>query len=229
MTGGGSGGHITPILAVAHELKILQPDVRIIYVGQRGDALADVPARHPSIDEVHSVSAGKLRRYHSEGLKQLLDVRTVLLNARDVFRVLAGIVQSYRLLKRLKPDVIFIKGGFVGVPVGLAAAGLKIPFITHDSDAIPGLANRIIARWARKHAVALPAEVYSYDPSRTVTVGVPVIHEYTRVTPETQRQYKQEIGLSDDAQLLFIIGRPTVAVDVVHETNGLHARLLAGG
>jgi UDP-N-acetylglucosamine--N-acetylmuramyl-(pentapeptide) pyrophosphoryl-undecaprenol N-acetylglucosamine transferase len=165
-----------------------------------------VPARDPNIDEIYSVSAGKFRRYHGEGIKQLLDVKTMFLNLRDAFRVLIGIFQSWRLLRRLKPDVIFIKGGFVGVPVGLAAAWLHIPFVTHDSDAIPGLANRIIARWARKHAVALPADIYAYEASKTVTVGVPVKAEYRLVTAELKQAYRKELGIQDDAKVLFIIG-----------------------
>lgn len=206
VTGGGSGGHITPILAVAHELKQLQPDVTIVYIGQKGDSLSDVPARDPNIDAIKRVSAGKFRRYHGEGLRQLLDFKTMLLNVRDAFRVLAGLFQSWRLLKHERPDIIFIKGGFVGVPVGLTAAWLRIPFVTHDSDAIPGLANRIIGRWARKHAVALPAEVYAYDPAKTVTVGVPVKAEYQLVTPEMKAAYRQEVGIPADAKMLFIIG-----------------------
>lgn len=206
VTGGGSGGHITPILAVARELKRAQSDVQIVYIGQKGDSLADVPARDPNIDEVFAVPAGKFRRYHGEGLRQFLDVKTMALNGRDVFRVIRGLFQSRRLLKRLKPDIIFIKGGFVGVPVGLAAAQLGIPFITHDSDAIPGLANRIIARWAIMHAVALPKDVYSYDQAKTVTVGVPVVGDYAFVTPELKNQYRQELQLPTDGKLLFIIG-----------------------
>lgn len=128
------------------------------------------------------------------------------LNIRDAFRVVAGIFQSWRLLRKLKPDVIFIKGGFVGVPVGLAAAWLHIPFVTHDSDAIPGLANRIIARWARKHAVALPADVYAYDTSKTVTVGVPIKAEYQLVTPELKQAYRKELNIPKEAKVLFIIG-----------------------
>jgi len=110
------------------------------------------------------------------------------------------------LLKKLKPDCIFVKGGFVGVPVGLAAARLHIPFVTHDSDAIPGLANRIIARWAALHAVALPAEIYAYPKDKMLTVGVPV-HANYKPTDVTERDaYRKEIGLGAYSKLLFITG-----------------------
>jgi UDP-N-acetylglucosamine--N-acetylmuramyl-(pentapeptide) pyrophosphoryl-undecaprenol N-acetylglucosamine transferase len=176
VTGAGSGGHITPVLAVAHELKKQQEDIRIVYIGQKGDSLADVPAADQNIDEVFLIQAGKLRRYHGEGWRQLLDLPTMWKNIRDAGRVVVGLFQSFNLLRKIRPEVIFIKGGFVGVPVGLAAAVLRIPYITHDSDALPGLANRIIAPWAKKHAVGLPKEVYSYPPDKTITVGVPLAH-----------------------------------------------------
>src|ERR1035438_5722090 len=137
LTGGGSGGHITPLLAVAHELKQLQPEVHLVYIGQRGDSLSDIPANHSDIDQVFSVRSGKFRRYSGEGLKQVVDIPTILKNFRDVGRVSKGYFESHRLLKKIKPDVIFIKGGSSGVPVGLAAASLHIPFVIHDSDAVP--------------------------------------------------------------------------------------------
>lgn len=206
LTGGGSGGHITPLLAVAAELKHENPKLRLIYIGQRGDSLGDIPADDPNIDEVFTVRAGKFRRYHGEGWKQLLDVKTMALNLRDALYVLIGIVQSYRLLKQLQPAAIFVKGGFVGVPVGLAAAMLDQPFVTHDSDAIPGLANRIIARWARLHAVALPKEVYRYPANKTVTTGIPLQKHFVPVTDELQRRYRKEAGLPAEGRVLFIIG-----------------------
>jgi UDP-N-acetylglucosamine--N-acetylmuramyl-(pentapeptide) pyrophosphoryl-undecaprenol N-acetylglucosamine transferase len=206
VTGGGSGGHITPILAVAHELKRQQPGVRIVYIGQKGDKLIDIPASDPNIDEVHVVSAGKLRRYHGEGWKQLLDLRTQARNVRDGFRVLAGLWQSFWLLRRLKPSIIFTRGGFVSVPVALGGKLNGIPYITHDSDSIPSLANRIIARWASLHAVALPEEVYPYPIDKTRMVGIPLSKSFEYVTPTLKKQYKHQAGVPVDAQVLVITG-----------------------
>jgi UDP-N-acetylglucosamine--N-acetylmuramyl-(pentapeptide) pyrophosphoryl-undecaprenol N-acetylglucosamine transferase len=206
LTGGGSGGHITPLLAVAAELKHHDPDMRLIYIGQTGDSLGDIPAADPNIDKTYTVRAGKFRRYHGEGLRQLLDIPTMLKNLRDAVYVLIGLWQSWRLLRELAPDVIFIKGGFVGVPVGLAAAKLSIPYVTHDSDAIPGLANRIIARWAAVHAVALPKEVYEYPPDKTVTTGIPLPANFELVTPALRKQYRGEIEMPANARLLLISG-----------------------
>ncbi len=193
-------------MAVAHELKRLRPDVTIVYIGQKGDKLGDLPQHNPDIDRAYSVRAGKFRRYHGEGVKQLLDVKTTLKNVRDVGFVFVGFFQSWLLLRKIRPDSLFIKGGFVGVPVGLAAAMRKIPFITHDSDAMPGLANRIIGRWATVHTVALPKEAYQYPPQKTVTVGVPVHTNYKPVTTDIKAEFRKLIGLSEYDQVLLITG-----------------------
>ncbi|HSD56506.1 MAG TPA: UDP-N-acetylglucosamine--N-acetylmuramyl-(pentapeptide) pyrophosphoryl-undecaprenol N-acetylglucosamine transferase [Candidatus Saccharimonadales bacterium] len=206
VTGGGSGGHITPVLAVAHELKKQSKDIKVVYIGQKGDNLSDIPAQSEFIDEIHLIRAGKLRRYHGEGLKQLLDLKTVAKNIRDAVLVAIGIVQTFFLLKKIQPDTIFIKGGFVGVPVGLAAAALHIPYVTHDSDALPGLANRIVAPWARLHAVALPKEVYSYPADKTLDVGVPLAHHYKPFSPAEVKTAREQLGLPKTGKVLFITG-----------------------
>lgn len=206
MTGGGSGGHITPILAVAHDIKQLEPSVEITYIGQKGDAFADIVRENAVIDSNVSVRAGKFRRYHGEGLRQLLDIETMAKNLRDAVFVMIGLWQSYWLLGKIKPDIVFVRGGFVGVPVGLAAALRRIPYITHDSDAIPSLANRIIARWASVHAVALDPKLYPYPASNTVNVGVPVSHNYRPVTDDLQKRYKLELGLEKYKQIILVTG-----------------------
>ncbi len=206
MTGGGSGGHITPALAVVHELKRLRPEVHITYVGQTGDVLGDVAEENKDIDEIVSVRAGKFRRYHGEGWRQLLDVVTLYKNLRDMIWVLVGIWQSFRLLGRVRPDVVFTRGSYVSVPVCLAAVLRSVPYITHDSDAIPGLANRIIARWARVHAVALPKEIYPYPAKKTVTVGVPISDAFRPVAADEMRAERQRLGLEKAKQVIFVTG-----------------------
>jgi len=206
VTGGGSGGHITPILAVAHELKRLRPEVRIIYVSQTGDPLEDIPAADLAIDEVYHVRAGKFRRYHGEGWRQLLDFETWFLNIRDAFWALVGLWQSFWLLGKLKPAVIFTRGSFVSVPVCLAAAFRRVPYITHDSDAIPSLTNRLVAPWAAVHAVALPEEIYPYPIDRTVTVGVPISEDYKPVDDKLRKKYKEELHLEGYEWMLLATG-----------------------
>jgi UDP-N-acetylglucosamine--N-acetylmuramyl-(pentapeptide) pyrophosphoryl-undecaprenol N-acetylglucosamine transferase len=206
LTGGGSGGHITPLMAVAAELKRRQPSIRLVYIGQKGDGLADIPANDPNIDEVFLVRAGKFRRYHGEGLKQLLDVKTLALNIRDVFYFLAGIWQSYRLMAQIRPGIVFSRGGFVSVPVALGASLNRVPYITHDSDSIPSLSNRLIARRARLHAVALPAGLYPYPADKTVTTGIPLNKNFVPLNAKLQADYREGIKVPTDCKLLFVIG-----------------------
>lgn len=206
LVGGGSGGHITPLLAVAEELKRLRPKIKLFYIGQKGDKLLDVPQQHHAVSRTYSIRAGKFRRYHGEGIKQLLDIKTMLKNIRDFFYVLIGMAQAWRLLGKTKPDIIFIRGGFVGVPVGLMAALRRVPYVTHDSDAIPSLANRIISKWATINAVALPKTVYSYPADKTHTVGVPINGSFRRVTMELKSQYRKELNIKKGSQVIFITG-----------------------
>lgn len=168
--------------------------------------MGDIPNLNTDIDYKHFIRAGKFRRYHQESLRQLLDLSTVMLNIRDIFFVLDGIIHSYFLLKKIKPDILFIKGGFVGVPVGLMAATLRIPYITHDSDAVPGLANRLIARWAKLHTVAMPAELYHYPRSKTISVGIPVSAEYKPVSSDLKIAYKEELNINRNNKVIFIVG-----------------------
>lgn len=180
--------------------------MKIVYIGQKGDGLADVPANDENIDEVFFIQAGKFRRYHGEGLKQIFDIPTLYKNIRDAARVVIGLFQSFWLLWRIRPDIIFVKGGFVGVPVGLNAALLHIPYITHDSDALPGLANRIIARWARKHAVGLPKEVYAYPADKTVTVGVPLMHHYRPLSSKELVSVRKQLALPKGGRVVLVTG-----------------------
>ena len=149
----------------------------------------------------------------------------MVLNIRDMFLIAAGCIQSFVLLKKLAADKVFIKGGFVGVPVGLAAAVWRVPYITHDSDALAGLANRIIARWATLHAVALPKEIYTYPAAKTLTVGVPIAAAYKKVTPALQASYKTDIGLPNTAQVVTVtgggLGAHTINMAMVEAASGL--------
>lgn len=158
------------------------------------------------LDQHYTIFAGKLRRYNGESwLKRLFSVGTNLSNLRDIFYVLIGLVQSYFLLRRLRPDVILMKGGYVGVPIGLAA-GKRYPIVTHDSDALPGLANRLVSKRARYHATALPASSYNYPATKTHQVGVIVDDAYQLVTPVIMTDYRQKLDLPVEATVLMITG-----------------------
>jgi UDP-N-acetylglucosamine--N-acetylmuramyl-(pentapeptide) pyrophosphoryl-undecaprenol N-acetylglucosamine transferase len=207
LTGGGTGGHITPLLAVAQALKATDPNIQIIYVGERGSKFADLTKGNPLFDAQYAISAGKFRRYHGESwLRRIFAVKTNLQNIRDAFLTLAGIFQSKRIVHKEKPDVIFLKGGFVGVPVGLAAASKHIPFVTHDSDAVPGLANRLVGRWATKHATGMPISFYNYPEAKATHVGVLVGDMYHFVTPEASNSYRKDLNVPQKNLVLTVTG-----------------------
>lgn len=208
LTGGGSGGHIMPVLAVAAALKKADASVKTVYIGQTGEALSSLITDNPNIDENYSVRAGKFRRYHGLGIRQLFDLKTAALNIRDIMYIVIGLIQSYRILGNIKPDVIFTRGGYVSVPVALAGAIRRTPFITHDSDSTPSLANRLIARWAWLHAVALPpaSSHYPYPKHKTEVVGVPIGQLYQPVTKQLLAVYQKQLGIKPSAKVLLITG-----------------------
>jgi UDP-N-acetylglucosamine--N-acetylmuramyl-(pentapeptide) pyrophosphoryl-undecaprenol N-acetylglucosamine transferase len=124
-----------------------------------------------------AISSGKFRRMHGASRWQkLLDVSTLVPNVIDLFRVAKGILQSLIILRRFHPDAVFAKSGFVGLPVGVAAHLSGIPYIIHESDLEPGLANRVMGRWAEAIAVGFPVDNYKHwqTPGEKVFTGNPV-------------------------------------------------------
>ncbi len=181
----------------------------------------------PTIDEVWQVKAGKYRRYAGlSRLQRLLDVPTFARNIRDVGRVVRGYGQARSMLKTLKPDGILIKGGYVGVPIGLAAAHLGIPFITHDSDSTPGLANRIIAKWAKLHATGMPTEFYNYPKGTMVYTGTPIAAEFETLNTELVASYRTLVGVSDCKKVVTIIGGSQGALQLNEDIVALAGRLM---
>jgi UDP-N-acetylglucosamine--N-acetylmuramyl-(pentapeptide) pyrophosphoryl-undecaprenol N-acetylglucosamine transferase len=216
IVGGGSGGHLTPLVAVAESLKIAEPSVEIVHIGQKKEGLVDV-TDHNAIDVYYSITAGKFRRYHGERfIARILDVQSFLLNARDFFKFIYGTIEAWWLLGKIKPDCIFLKGGFVSVPVGYAARLRHIPYLTHDSDAIPGLANRLTAKHAVFNTTALPVRLYPYDKAKTVQVGIPIRKEFIEVTQKIKNEAKKQLRINRQDQVVFCVGGGLGAQRVNH-------------
>lgn len=157
LTGGGTAGHVMPHVALLpHFMKM---GWSVFYIGSSG-----VEKRLIKNMEIpfFEIAAGKLRRYFSWS------------NFIDIFRVLLGILQSLFILMKAKPDIVFSKGGFVSVPVAVAAWILRIPVVSHESDLTPGLANRIIARFADRLLYSFPETESLLTHNRTTLVGLPV-------------------------------------------------------
>ncbi|MDB5182221.1 MAG: murG [Candidatus Saccharibacteria bacterium] len=225
--GGGSGGHITPLFAVARELKRLDPSIKLIGVCETNAKFLHLFEEEPCIDEVRQVRAGKYRRYAGlSRLEKIMDVPTFARNVRDIGRVVKGYAQARKMLKDLKPDGILIKGGYVGVPIGLAAAHLNIPFITHDSDSIPGLANRLIAKWALLHATGMPTEFYSYPAGSMVYTGTPIVSDYQPVTAASIASYRNDLGLKDCKKVIAVVGGSQGASQLNEDMVAIAGRLM---
>lgn len=161
MTGGGTAGHVTPNIALMPALR--KEGYEISYIGSY-DGIEKRLIEEQNVP-YYGIASGKLRRYFDPK------------NFSDPFKVLKGYGQSIKLLKKIKPDVVFSKGGFVSVPVVLAARHCKIPAIIHESDLTPGLANRIAIPRATKVCCNFP-ETLSYLPTgKAVLTGSPIRKE----------------------------------------------------
>jgi UDP-N-acetylglucosamine--N-acetylmuramyl-(pentapeptide) pyrophosphoryl-undecaprenol N-acetylglucosamine transferase len=207
LTGGGSGGHITPLLSLARELKRQDADCQILYIGYKGDQFDTFRESAHDFDFTAFIKAGKFRRYH--GVKfaaGIFEPRTFLLNLRDFFRLPGSVYRCLKLLRKFDAGVVFSKGGFVAVPVAIAARLLKIPVVTHDSDTIPGLANRIAGRWAAAHATGMPAEYFPYPKSKTYYTGIPIDERIKKITPRIQNEIKAKLKLPLESNVLLVSG-----------------------
>lgn len=167
MTGGGTAGHVTPNIALMPALR--SEGYEISYIGSyEGIEKGLIEAQKVPY---YGISSGKLRRY--------FDVK----NFSDPFKVIKGYYQSICLLKKIKPDVVFSKGGFVSVPVVLAAKHCKIPAIIHESDITPGLANKLAIPSATKVCCNFPETMKYLPEGKAVLTGSPIRQELLNGNP----------------------------------------------
>jgi UDP-N-acetylglucosamine--N-acetylmuramyl-(pentapeptide) pyrophosphoryl-undecaprenol N-acetylglucosamine transferase len=237
--GGGSGGHVTPVVAVLRELREQRPRVELRFWVDRNfapQARSIVEAFDPLIP-VHTIMAGKLRRYHHLSVWQHITWPTLMLrNLGDSFLIGIGFIQSLIKLIIWRPDIVFTKGGYVCLPVGLAARVLRIPLVIHDSDAHPGLTNRVLSKWARFIGTGAPLEYYSYPADRTSYVGIPISNYFRPYTVQEQRAAKVEWGIDPLRPLIVVTGGGLGAkrlndsvAEVLHQLQQLGSVVLVTG
>ena len=187
LTGGGTAGHVTPNIALLPSLK--EEGFQVSYIGsyegieKRLIEDFDIP--------YYGISTGKFRRYFD------------LKNFSDPFRVIKGYRQALQLLKEIKPDIVFSKGGFVSVPVVRAAAALKIPCIIHESDMTPGLANKLCIPVATKVCCNFPETLNTLPSAKAVLTGSPIRQELTRGNKLAALEL---CGFSANKPVVMIIG-----------------------
>ena len=207
LTGGGTTGHVTPNIAMIPRLKEL--GYKISYIGSYEGIEKKL------IEELgipyYGISSGKLRRY--------FDVK----NFTDPFRVLKGFMEAKKLMKELKPDVVFSKGGFVTVPVVIAASRRKIPTFIHESDMTPGLANKICIPFATKVCCNFPETISNLPKDKAVLTGTPIRQELLTGSKEKGLAFT---GLSPDKPVILIIGGSLGATAVNEAVRSILPELL---
>ena len=192
-TGGGTGGHFFPILAVARELKRIAEeerilDVELFYFGP--EKYAPELMREDEIVFSH-VSAGKIRTYFS------------FLNFVDAVKVVIGMFEALLKLFLVMPDVVFAKGGYGSFPTLLVARLYRIPVIIHESDAVPGRVNAWAGKWARRIAISFPASAHSFPPGKTALTGSPV---RKRILAGNMEQARESLGVFSTRPVIFVTG-----------------------
>lgn len=207
LTGGGTAGHVTPNLALIPSLKDLGYEIHYIgsYQGIERKLIEGAGIAYDGI------SSGKLRRY--------FDIK----NFSDPFRVIKGYGEALKLVKRYKPDVVFSKGGFVAVPVVLAAKHYKIPVIIHESDMTPGLANKICIPAASKVCCNFPETLNYLPKEKAVLTGSPIRKELLQGDRLTGIEYT---GLSANRPVILIIGGSLGSVTVNNAVRHILPKLL---
>lgn len=187
LTGGGTAGHVTPNLALIPRL--LDDGWTIHYIGAANSAEQDLIEKVPEAT-FHTISVGKLRRY--------FDVK----NFSDPFRVMRGIRQSTSIIRKLQPDVVFSKGGFVSVPVVFGAKLNGVPIVTHESDMTPGLANKLCLPFTNVQCCTFP-EAVKYSRGKGVHTGTPIRPEILMGDRERGRS---RFGFNGHRPVLMIMG-----------------------
>jgi UDP-N-acetylglucosamine--N-acetylmuramyl-(pentapeptide) pyrophosphoryl-undecaprenol N-acetylglucosamine transferase len=187
LTGGGTAGHVMPNLALLPKLR--EQEWEILYIGSV-DGIERELIEEQQIP-YYPVATGKFRRYFSGQ------------NLIDPFRVAKGLVQSYRLLKTLRPQVVFSKGGFVAVPVTIGAWLNQIPVILHESDLTPGLANRLALPFASAVCATFPETLRHLPKGKSVLTGNPIRPE---LLTGSREQGLSLCGFNGDQPVLLVMG-----------------------
>jgi UDP-N-acetylglucosamine--N-acetylmuramyl-(pentapeptide) pyrophosphoryl-undecaprenol N-acetylglucosamine transferase len=186
MTGGGTAGHVTPNIALMPQLRA--EGWNLHYAGTADGIERTLIEPIPDVT-YHVITSGKLRRYFS------------LQNLTDPFRIVKGIFESRKLVKKIKPDVVFSKGGFVSVPVVIGAAG-KAPIVIHESDYTPGLANRIAGRFASTICVTFE-DTLAYTHKKGVHTGTPI---RASLYEGSEQEGLKFAGFTGEKPMLLVMG-----------------------
>lgn len=207
MTGGGTAGHVTPNIALFDSLQKDGYEIHYIgsYEGIEKGLIEDKKIPY------YGISSGKFRRYRSWK------------NLTDPFRVLHGFLQARRLLGRIRPNVVFSKGGFVSVPVVMAAKTRHIPVIIHESDLTPGLANKLAMPSATKVCCNFPETLPYLPKEKAVLTGSPIRQELLHGNKQAAKDF---CGFTGDLPILMVMGGSIGSVYINNAIRGCIDTLL---
>lgn len=194
LTGGGTAGHVSGNMALVPELK--KHDFEIEYIGTFKGIEKNIVSKDSDI-KYHAIPAGRLNRSFTWQ------------NFTDAFRVIKGISAANKIIKQTKPDIVFSKGGFVTVPVVIAASMHKIPTVIHESDYTPGLANKISAKFADKICTTFPETVNYFHSDKVLCTGSPIRNE---IFCGNKEKGKSLCGFTDTKPVIIVMGGSLGAV-----------------
>lgn len=192
LTGGGTTGHVAVNLALIPELK--KENYQIDYLGSKNGIEKELISAIPGVT-YHSISTGKFRRGKS--------LNIFIKNLGDIFRIISGIFQSIYKIGRLKPQIVFSKGGFVSVPVILGAWINRIPSLTHESDLTPGLANRLVQPFVKKVFTTFPETTNYIRKDKGQFLG-PIVRDSLK--NGDKKRFIRDYKLSPDKPILLVMG-----------------------
>lgn len=188
MTGGGTAGHVTPNIALFDGLR--ENGFEIYYIGSMDGIEKELVGKENGV-EYFGIHSGKMRRYFS------------MKNVTDIFSIIKGYFDARAVLKKVKPDIVFSKGGFVTVPVVYAARSKKIKVVTHESDITPGLANRLTKRCSDKVCLTFPDALKQVPPPKGTFTGTPIRKS---LYSGDANKAKKALGFDDKPVLLMMGG-----------------------
>ena len=207
LTGGGTAGHVTPNIALIPELQ--KEGYEIYYIGSHNGIEKKLIEDYGI--PYYGISSGKLRRYFD------------LKNFTDPFRVVKGLFDAKKIIKQLKPDVVFSKGGFVTVPVVMAAKKCNVPAIIHESDMTPGLANKLSIPSAYKVCCNFPETIEYLPEGKAVLTGSPIRKELFDGNRLSGLDF---CGFSINKPVLLIIGGSLGSVAINNAVRSILPELL---
>lgn len=189
LAGGGTGGHIFPLISVAKKIREKFPDAEFIFMGPKGKLEEELMSGEGIATE--NISVGKMRRYFS------------VQNFLDFFRVIFGIFHSLWYLLKHMPDAIFSKGGYAAFPVVVAGWIYRIPILIHESDSVPGMTNSILAKFATRVAVSYPSAEREFPAAQVILTGNPLRSD---INQGDASKIRQGLSLLEEKKVIFVMG-----------------------